>query len=73
MDNTYAQAMAQGFADELKKIANAELQAGKGILSKLLSKETALIGGGAVGALVLSRAERDRQMGSQIRQQQTGY
>lgn len=72
MDNQYIQAMAASFENELKKIANVEAEAGKGILGKLMSKNVALPVAGALAYKTLSTAEQDRRMGRQIRKQQ-GY
>lgn len=75
MTDPYVQAIANSFASELKKIAGAEMKAGKGVLG-LLSKHKREIGGAVGGMAVyktLSTAEQDRQLGKQIRVQQQGY
>lgn len=72
MTDPYVQTIANSFASELKKIAGAELKAGRGILG-LLTNHKREIGGAAGGMLAyktLSTAEQDRQLGRQIRLQQ---
>lgn len=74
MNDPYIQAIADGFSNELKKLAGAEAKVGKGVLG-FLSRNKKVVGGtigGAVGYDVLSTAEQDRKMGRQIRIQQ-GY
>lgn len=66
---TYAQAMAEAFEDELRKIAN--VKANNGVMPS--NKTLALVGAGAVGYEALRRAERDRRMGRAMRIQQQSY
>jgi len=74
MTDPYIQAIADGFSSELKKLAGAELQAGKGIIGALAKHKRELggVAGGVAAYKVLSTAERDRRMGRQMRIQQ-GY
>jgi len=65
----YAQAIAQAFEDEMRKIAEAKKEAMKASTLKTIG----LLGAGAVGMEALHRANRDRQMGRAMRIQQGSY
>jgi hypothetical protein len=59
----YAEAIAAGFEDELKKIASSKMLSGKaGVLAPAAA--------GIAGYELLRRANQDRKIGRQVRMQQ---